>query len=197
MAFFFSIKINEKTLVTTSVYNTENPIENGLFIIPISVCTSKVVLYSINNSHLKVRSNEADIKLSERFYFVGADELEKVSEAERENSISYYCSEPSGLYKVGVSVSEKVLRKGVPDHKLTIFIAKVPSTETYLQPDVKCANSENVRMSTFGKYQGGKPDLYLSVGVDDKLSTMRRQIPCSNENTDRIFNYLEQIINNG
>ena len=193
----YPIQTDEKTVVTTSTYNTVNPVENGIFIIPISVCTSKVVSYNIDNSRLKVRSNEADIILSERFYFVGADVLRKVSEAKRENSISFYCSEAESLYKVGVSVSEKVWRKGVPDHKLTIFFAKVPSTETYLQPEVKCANYENVRMSTFGKYRDEKPDLYLSVGVVDKLSSMKRLIPCSNENTDQILNYLEQILKNG
>lgn len=193
----YPIQTDEKIHVNSSTYNTVNPTDNGVFVIPVSVCTSKNVSYNIDNSRIKVRSNEADIILSERFYFVGAEELEKVLEAERENSISFYCSEPDGLYKVGVSVSEKVWRKGVPDHKLTIFFAKVPSTETYLQPEVKCANSENVRMISFGKYRDEKPDLYLSVGVADKLRTMRRKIPCSNENTDQILNYLERIIKNG
>jgi len=166
-------------------------------LIPISVCASKTVSYNIDNSYLKVSSSEEDIILSQRFYFVGANDLKKVSEAEGENSISFYCREGDNLYKVGVIVSEKVWRVGVPDHKLKIFSAKVPSTEAYLQPSVKCANSENVRMSTFGKYRDGKPDLYLSVDVADKLSTMKHQIPCSNKSTDQIINYVERVLENG
>ncbi|MGF1767082.1 hypothetical protein L4D06_06815 [Enterovibrio makurazakiensis] len=193
----YPIQRDEKILVNTSTYNTVNPIDSGVFFIPVSVCTSKFVSYNIDNSRIRVRSNDADIILSERFYFIGAEELNKVSEAERENNISFYCSEPDGLYKVGISVSEKVWRKGVPDHKITIFSAKVPSTEIYLQPEVKCANAENVRMITFGKYRDKKPDLYLSAGVADKLRAMRRQIPCSNENTDKILNYLVRIIKIG
>ncbi|MCP4489410.1 MAG: hypothetical protein GY820_19175 [Gammaproteobacteria bacterium] len=192
----YPIQADGKTPITTTTYKTVNPIENGIFLVPISACSSKEVSYNVDNSRLKVSSNKADIILSERFYFVGADELKKVSEAERENSISFYCNEDDGLYKVGVGVSAKVWHKGVPNHKLTIFSAKVPSTETYLQPEVKCANSRNVRMSTFGKYREGKPELYLSSDVADKLSTMKHQIPCSNKNTDQIINYVERFLEN-
>jgi hypothetical protein len=144
-----------------------------------------------------VSSGEQDIILSPRFYFIGANDLKQVSEAEKENSISFYCNEDSNLYKVGVSVSEKIWRVGIPDHKLTIFTSKVPSTETYLQPEIKCVDSENVRMSTFGIYRDGKPDLYLSPDVKDKIKVIKDQIPCFNENTDQIFNYLEKFLNNG
>lgn len=191
--------IQENNIITifTSVYNTTNPVKKGVFLIPIGVCSSKTVSYNVEDSHLKVISNAPDIILSRRFYFAGANGLAKVSEAEKENNISFYCSENNNLYKVGVSVSEKVWRLGVPDHKLTIFTAKVPSTDSYLQPNVKCANSENVRIITIGKYREGSPDLYLSDDVASDLSTMSGQIPCSNENTKKIFNYLERFLNNG
>jgi len=192
----YPIKKGKKITISTTVYNTVNPVKKGVFIIPIDVCASKTVSYNVENSRLKVISGDTDIMLSQRFYYVGENDNKKVSEAESENNISFYCNEGSKLYKVGVSVSEKVWRVGVPDHKLTIFTAKVPSTETYLQPGIKCADSENVRMSTFGKYRDRQPDLYLSPDVKDKLSVIKGQVPCSNESTDKIFNYLEQFLKN-
>ena len=40
-------------------------------------------------------------------------------------------------------------------------------------------------------------DLYVSADVKNKLSSMKRQVPCSNEFTDEFFKYLEQVLENG
>lgn len=192
----YPIEKDKKTIVSTRTHRTVNPIQKDVFVVPIGVCASKRVFYNTKSSIIKVSSTNADILLSERFYFAGAGDS-KVSVAERENNIAFYCNEGNSLYKVGVSVSAKVWVKGdIPRHKLTIFTVVVPSTETYLQPEVKCLGSKNktpdIRM--VGKYGDKRPKLFLSPAVKSRLSNVKDQLPCANKHTRELFNYIEKYL---
>ncbi len=190
----YPIKIDNNIPVQTSSYTISSPIKEDLFAIPTEVCGAIDVTYNLKDSHLNARSNNTDLIASRRFFFASGSNKQKVSIVEQENNIAFYCDDDGETFKVGISVSEKAGGSGKPAHKFTIFTANVPSTESYLQPNIKCMTREDVSNSIFGKYGDSSPKLLISKHLKDNIGTFKETIPCANEHSTKLLNYIEKYI---
>ncbi len=188
----YPIKLKQKTTVNISSHITMETNKDGNFDIPLEACNKIRVTYNVNTSRLKAQSKKVGFLSSKRFYFVGPDTSQEVSTIDRENNLAFYCNENNGLYKVGVSVAAKVWQKGIPRHKLTIFSAKVSNINEYIQPVIKCASSEDIRI--FRSSRKVKPDMYISSNLKESINEYRSTIPCPNAYTGDLIDYIEDFL---
>jgi len=188
----YPISKNSNIPIEVSTYFTIEESDKGRFDIPIEVCGTIKVKYAVEGSKLSATSHRNEILESNRFHFVGPATNAKKSILEKENNLSFYCEDSKGLHKLGVSVSGKVWKKGIPNHSLTIFTANIESINTYLVPAVKCGTNENIRIHE--KYMESAPKLYVSPGVKAKLEEYKSAIPCANKHTRELFEYVEGVL---
>ncbi len=192
----YPIKKNMQIDTDISEYITKNPIKDSIYKIPLTACKQKNIYYNAENSIIEVISNQKDILLSKRFYFVGATSNEKVQQAKKEDELAFYCTDNNKLYKVGLNVAVKVSNKSIPKHKILIFTAQVPSTAAYIQPKIKCATERihhRYGANNKGTSNEQQAKLYLADNALNKLEKLKTTIPCYNEHTEKLFNYVKKM----
>ena len=189
----YPIVSDQKTPVSISSYFTRKADIEGVYHIPIDVCRTTRVTYSIANSILKAESDNLELLPSNRFFFLPPDSYKKVLKIEKENNLAFYCEDKSGLYKLGVSVSEKIWNQGNPAHKLTIFLARISSLKEYIQPNIKCASREYTKMLE----SDTKPNLYISHNFSNLFDARDYLSHCSEEYIDSLIEYVEELLIDG
>lgn len=190
----FPIVDNDLIKVEQSVYVTDVPISKNTFRVPVQICGLTKVEYNTEDSNITIQSDDQNIVPSERFFFVGASGVGEFSSLRQENDVSFYCQDKESLYKVGISVSSKVWRSGKPTHELSIFMAKVSSTNAYIQPSVKCISKMDVDNFSIGEYRQESPTVYASSGISSAIENIATTIPCANENSDLMFKYVKKYL---
>ncbi len=183
------IPVMTNSYVTNEPHEGDRKVGDDEFLIPLGVCPALHVTYNPTSRRLRVQSPVPDLLASNGFYFVGPAGSDPTAVVEGDYALAFYCTASQRSYKVGVRVARQAWHKNVPHHRLQINAAQVLSPGAYLQPEIGCLTALDTKL--VGLYKEGKPELYRSPGVKERIDQFRETIPCANEYSTQLIEYLK------
>ena len=163
--------------------------DQHVYEVPIASCNDARVTYNIETSELIASSHRKNLIASKRFYFERGDRAKRVGQVSGTNNVAFYCESQNGLSKIGVAARWKGATRGVWKHNLVILEAHALTTETYLEPRIKCLD-ESKLTGIRGTASGLYPKMYVSDNLEQRIAALRRGVKCFDSSADRLFVYI-------